>query len=63
MKTVNYILPVNNIEDAAGEYICYKLTITGTRKERKREMTKYLKALGVISPSRVIHAMGFRDLT
>jgi hypothetical protein len=62
MKTVNYILPISDIADAEGEYMCYKLTISGTRKERKREMTKYLKAIGVISPSRMIHAMGFRDL-
>jgi len=62
MKPYSYHIPINEAEDG-GSVTIYTLTIQGSRKQRRKEFGKYLKAaFGITNPRHIARCMGFKDL-
>lgn len=59
---VTYNMAINaGAEDTS--YTVHALTIEGSRKKRRKEFGKYLKAAyGINNPRHVARKMGFKDL-
>jgi len=60
---MKYYIPINDVAGTQDSQTVHVLNIEGSRKKRKREFAKYVKAAyGVTNASKLAREMGFKDL-
>ena len=61
-KEVRYMIPINEKVDGETQTVDI-VTLTGTKKKRKKLFRKYLKErFNLTNPKEIARAMGFKDL-